>query len=64
MDKKVVRIHDFIVGALLVAGTLLGFYVSPLFFWLPAAVGALMIVSTFTGFCPVYAILGLCGLKA
>ena len=64
MDKKTVRIHDGIVGALIVVETILGFQAGAVWFWLPGLVGVLMIVSAFTGFCPVYKIMGLCGFKS
>lgn len=63
MTEKTRRIHDGIVGALLAVGVGLGFNVSPAYFLIPGLVGVLMIVSAFTGFCPVYFALGRCGLK-
>jgi len=63
MSEKTRRIHDGIVGALLVLGAVLGFKVNPVWFYGSALIGALMIVSAFTGFCPVYFALGRCGLK-
>lgn len=63
MDKKTVKIHDGIVGGLVLGATLLGFNVNPVWFWVPGLIGALMIVSAFTGLCPVYALLGKCGFK-
>jgi len=48
------RMHDGIAGALILVGTLLGAYVNPLWYWVPGLVGALMVQSAFTGFCPVY----------
>jgi hypothetical protein len=52
------RLHDGIAGALILAGTLLGFYHNILWLWLPGIVGALMLQSAFSGFCPVYFTLG------
>lgn len=63
MTEKTRRIHDGIVGALLVLGVVLGFKVNPVLFFGPGLVGGLMIVSAFTGFCPVYFTLGKYGLK-
>ena len=63
MTEKTRRIHDGLVGALIVLGLILGFKVNPLWFYGPGLIGVLMIVSGFTGFCPVYCILGKCGLK-
>lgn len=48
------RIHDGIVGALIAVGVGLGYWVSPIWLWVPGIVGLLLIQSTFTGFCPVY----------
>ncbi len=47
-------LHDGIAGALILLGTLLGYFGSPLWLLIPGAVGALMLQSSFTGFCPVY----------
>ncbi len=54
-------VHDGIVGAVILAGTLLGAFVHPNFFWIPGVIGALMVQSAFTGFCPVYFTLGKLG---
>ena len=48
------RVHDGIVGSIVLVGTLLGYSVSPYSYWVPAVIGALMIQSAFTGSCPVY----------
>lgn len=48
------RIHDGIVGVLVTLGVALGYWVAPVWLLLPAAIGVLLIQSTFTGFCPVY----------
>ncbi len=52
------RIHDGIVGALLFL-CVLAFYLTSSYFFLliPLIVAALMVQSSFTGFCPVYFIL-------
>jgi len=63
MTEKTRRIHDGIVGALLVLGVVLGFKINPIWFYGPGLVGTLMLVSAFTGFCPVYFTLDKCGLK-
>jgi hypothetical protein len=57
------NIHDGIVGVVITLGVLLGFQSNPTWFWLPGIIGALMIQSAFTGFCPVYFLLGKCGLN-
>jgi len=56
MQDKI-KIHDGIVGALILLGTGLGMKVHPAWLYLPAAISLLMISSAFTGFCPVYFIL-------
>jgi hypothetical protein len=51
------RVHDGIVGAMVATGSLLGLTQGPVWLYATAALGALMVSSTFTGFCPVYFIL-------
>jgi hypothetical protein len=51
-------LHDLIVGVLVLGSTLLAAFVHPLWWWLTGIVGALLISSYFTGFCPVYYALG------
>ncbi len=48
------RMHDGIAGALILIGALLAAFVHPYWLLVPGAVGALMLQSAFTGFCPVY----------
>jgi hypothetical protein len=55
--KTTIKIHDGIVGALIVLTIGLGMKIDPRWFYLTGATGLLMISSTFTGFCPVYYIL-------
>ena len=52
MSKR--RIHDGIVGALVVLGVLLGYIDHKVWFLLPGLLGAILLQSAFTGFCPVY----------
>jgi len=52
------RMHDGIAGALILLGSLLGYFISPYWLWLPGIIGALMLQSAFSGFCPVYFTLG------
>jgi hypothetical protein len=52
------RLHDGIAGALILLGTILGYYSHILWLLVPAVIGALMLQSAFTGFCPVYFTLG------
>jgi len=51
------RIHDGLVGTLVLAGALLGLTQGAVWLYATAALGGLMISSTFTGFCPVYFVL-------
>ncbi|MCB1887399.1 MAG: DUF2892 domain-containing protein [Rhodocyclaceae bacterium] len=46
--------HDGIAGALILIGALLAAFVHPYWLLVPGLVGALMLRSAFTGFCPVY----------
>ncbi len=52
--KDRTRLHDGIVGGVVTLGVLLGYFVGPSWFLLPALIGVLLIQSYFTGFCPVY----------
>lgn len=49
-----VRIHDGIIGGLLLGTTALALLVDARFGWLTAATGLIMLQSSFTGFCPVH----------
>jgi Protein of unknown function (DUF2892) len=53
MTSKV-KLHDGIVGAIVLASVGLAWTVNPLFMWLAGLTGAIMISSAFTGFCPVH----------
>lgn len=55
MSKR--RIHDGIVGVLIAAGVLLGYFANPLWLWLPGILGLVLFQSAFSGFCPVYYVL-------
>ena len=48
---------------MVLASLLLGIYVSPYWFWLTAFVGANLLQSSFTGFCPLAVILRRIGVK-
>ncbi|MCB1908543.1 MAG: DUF2892 domain-containing protein [Rhodocyclaceae bacterium] len=48
------RMHDGIAGALILLGSLLAAFVHPYWILVPGIVGALMLQSAFSGFCPVY----------
>lgn len=51
------RIHDGIAGAVVAVGSLLAATVDPLWIWVPGILGATMLQSAITGFCPVYFVL-------
>ena len=51
------KIHDGIVGVIMLAGIVLGLKVDSQWLYLPGVVSVLMISSAFTGFCPVYFVL-------
>ena len=52
------KLHDGIVGALILLSVVLASTVNIQWIWLGGLVGAVMISSSFTGFCPVHFILG------
>ena len=56
MDHKR-RIHDGIVGGVVTAGVALGYSVDPLWLLMPGVLGATLIQSGLTGFCPLYFVL-------
>jgi hypothetical protein len=56
MQTKI-KIHDGIVGALILLSVVLGMEVNPLWFYLAGGISVLMVASAFTGFCPVYFVL-------
>ena len=55
MQKR--RIHDGIVGGLITLGVAFGYYLDPLWLYLPGIIGVTLLQSGFTGFCPVYFVL-------
>ena len=52
------RLHDGIAGTLIFLGTILGYFVNSYWLVIPGLIGALMLQSAFSGFCPVYYTLG------
>ena len=52
-----IKIHDGIVGAVILASVVLGLVVNAQWLYVAGVIGALMISSAFTGFCPVYFVL-------
>jgi len=57
MTKKI-KIHDGIIGALILGSSLGGVFVDARIMWLAALTAAIMISSAFTGFCPVHYTIG------
>lgn len=55
--KNLIKVHDGIVGTLILLSVILSLKVNAVWIYLAGAVSILMIISTFTGFCPVYFIL-------
>ena len=48
------KVHDGIIGAVTLLSVVAGLMVSPVWFWLAGVVGAVMVSSAFTGFCPLH----------
>ncbi|MDP3919247.1 MAG: DUF2892 domain-containing protein [Candidatus Omnitrophota bacterium] len=63
MEAKTIKIHDGIAGSIIVLGVVLAKVSDPAWMWLSGAIGAAMVVSAVTGFCPVYRALNKLGLK-
>jgi Protein of unknown function (DUF2892) len=57
------RIVLAFAGFMILLSLLLGIYVSPNWFWFTAFVGANLLQSAFSGFCPLAAILRRAGVK-
>ncbi|MCE9575956.1 MAG: DUF2892 domain-containing protein [Deltaproteobacteria bacterium] len=55
---KQIKIHDGVVGALVLASVALGWFVDPRWLALTALTALVMISSAFTGFCPVHYTVG------
>jgi hypothetical protein len=51
------KVHDGIVGALILLSVAAGMMVNPVWYWLAGVISVAMIQSAFTGFCPVHFIL-------
>ena len=58
------RIVLAFAGTMVLVSLLLGIYVSPNWFWFTAFVGANLLQSSFTGFCPLAAILRKAGVTS
>jgi len=65
MKDKSLRIRDGVVGVAILGSVILGFKVSPAWFWFTGVIGVLLIVSGIFGVCFLYQFLngGSCGLK-
>ncbi len=48
------KLHDGIVGAVLTAGSALGYWVDPMWMLVPGLLGVVLLQSGLTGFCPLY----------
>lgn len=57
------KLHDGIIGVIFVIGALLTLYSSIYYVILLGVIGAVMVQSSFTGFCPIYFTLGLLSKK-
>lgn len=57
------RALRMVAGSFVLASVLLGIYVSPYFLWFTAFVGANLLQSAFTNWCPMMAILRKVGLR-
>ncbi len=57
------RIHDGIAGAVITAGVVLGYAVSPVWLLVPGLLGVILLQSAFSGFCPVYFLLERAGIR-
>jgi len=55
--KAKIKVHDGIVGVVILASVVLGLTVNLQWLYVAGAIGALMVSSAFTGFCPVYFVL-------
>jgi hypothetical protein len=51
------KIHDGLVGLVVTAGTAAGYYLDPMWLWIPGILGLVLVQSGLTGFCPLYFIL-------
>ena len=52
------KVHDGIIGAVILLSAVAGSMLNPLWFSLAGVIGAVMISSAFTGFCPLHFVLG------
>lgn len=52
------KLHDGIIGACLIIGALLAYYSNINYVVILGVIGVVMLQSSFTGFCPLYFMLG------
>ncbi len=57
------RLVFAVAGAMILVSLLLGYYVSPYWYWLTGFVGLNMFQAAFTGFCPLAKILKAAGVE-
>ncbi len=51
------KVHDGIIGAVTLSSVVAGVMIDPMCFWLAGVIGAVMLSSAFTGFCPLHFVL-------
>ena len=57
-SDRELRVHDGIIGLVVLLSVVVGMKVDPMAFWLAGVIGLLMFSSAFTGFCPLHYVLG------
>ncbi len=48
------KVHDGIIGAVVLLSVVAGVQLNPAWFWLAGVISVVMISSAFTGFCPLH----------
>ena len=56
-QDRELKVHDGIVGAIILLSVAAGMMVNPVWYWLAGVTSVAMIQSAFTGFCPIHFIL-------
>ena len=56
-QDRELKVHDGIVGAIILLSVSAGMMVNPVWYWLAGVTSVAMIQSAFTGFCPIHFIL-------
>ena len=57
MEERKIKIHDGIVGSLILISVLMAHFINYTWILLAGVIALLMIISAFSGFCPVYFII-------